>query len=206
MRATLDMVRGQGGAEAILQVDDDNLGAVALYRQLGFERVAVRTSWTRPGYAEPPAYEPAPVDIRLRERGEWAAQLALARRVSPEGLAWGKPLRESDFRSTVLGFVDQVVTGRYVEHWVGISREQVIGSITVNTSPADGDRLNLLVHPAYAGQIERPLLARGLRRLGKRPWMARLDYNAEDESAAGVLRGLGFQAGRVLRWMRADLK
>jgi len=218
MQATLDHIRGQDGAEAILQVDDDNLGAISLYRQLGFARVTTRMNWTRPGYAAPPAYEPAPVDIRLRERGEWAAQYGLARRVTPEGLAWSKPLREADFRTTPLAFLDHLVTGRYVEHWVAQApptppaplpkREggDIVGSITVNTGTADGDRLQLLVHPDWRGKLERPLLARGLRRLGRRPWVARLEYDAEDGETAQVLRDLGFQGGRMLRWMRAELR
>lgn len=205
MQATLDFIRGQAGAEVILQVDDDNLGAISLYHQLGFARVTTRMNWTRPGYAEPPTFEPSPVDIRLRGRGEWAAQLALARQVSPEGLMWSKPLRETDFRTTPLAFLDQLVTGRYVEHWVAGKGAELVGSLAVNTGAADGDRLHLLVHPDYKGQVERPLLARGLRRLGRRPWVARLEYNAEDSEAARVLRDLGFQGGRLLRWMRADL-
>jgi L-amino acid N-acyltransferase YncA len=206
MQATLDSIRGQAGAAAILQVDDDNLGAINLYRQLGFGRVTTRMNWTRPGYAAPPAYEPGPVDIRLRGRGEWAAQLRLAQQVSPEGLAWSKPLREADFQTTPLAFLDQLVTGRYVEHWVAGTGPEIVGSIIVNTGIADGDRLHLLVHPDHKGKLERPLLARGLRRLGRRPWVARLEYDAEDSETARVLRDLGFQGGRILRWMRVDLK
>src|SRR5689334_932139 len=78
MRATLDMIRQQGGSEALLQVDDDNAGAVALYRGMGFQRVTTQTTWNRPAYSAPPNFRPAPFDIRLRGRREWADQWALA--------------------------------------------------------------------------------------------------------------------------------
>jgi len=218
MRATLDLIRSQHGTEVILQVDDDNLGAIALYRQLGFGRVTSRTNWTRPGHAAPPAYEPTQADIRLRARGEWAKQFSLAQRVVPEGLRWGHPLREADFRTTLFGFLDRLVTGRYQEHWVAVGRPaspthlpsadewRVVGSVTVDTAASNGDRIHLLVHPDHRGQLERPLLVRGLRRLGRRPWAARLEYSADDGEAARVLRDLGFQSGRVLRWMQVNLK
>jgi ribosomal protein S18 acetylase RimI-like enzyme len=226
MQATLDMLRGKGAAEVILQVEDDNLGAIFLYRQLGFGHVTTRMAWTRPGYTTSPAYEPAAdLHIRLRGHGEWAAQLALARRVSAEGLAWGKPLRETDFRPTALTVLGQFVSGRQVEHWVAIASRPteplagadpaashspwqtggLIGSLTVTTGATGSDRLDLLVHPDWRGKAEHPLLVRGLRRLGRRPWAARLEYNADDSHAARILRDLGFQGGRILRWMQARL-
>jgi hypothetical protein len=70
----------------------------------------------------------------------------------------------------------------------------------------DGDRLMLLVHPGYRGRLERPLLARGLRRLGRRPWSARMESDSDDGAATQALQELGFQVRRVLRWMRAALR
>src|SRR5712692_2165645 len=90
-RATLDLVRSRNGAEAILQVDDDNLAALSLYRQLGFLRVTTRTTWMRPGHLTPPEFQATPFDLRLRGTGEWAGQIALAAQVRPEGLTWTKP-------------------------------------------------------------------------------------------------------------------
>lgn len=214
MRASLDLVRSQGGSEAILQVDDDNLGAVSLYRQLGFARVTTRTAWTRAGYLGAPAFEPTSFDIRLRASGEWAQQLALAALVRPEGLAWGRALGVDDFRPGLRRQVEQFITARHDEHWVvaesqGTARRLPAGlaaSLSLHLGGPDGDRLTLLVHPKYRGQIERPLLVRALRRLGRRPWSARLEADSDDGALAQTLRGLGFQSGRVLRWMRAPLR
>jgi ribosomal protein S18 acetylase RimI-like enzyme len=214
MRATLDLIRSQGGTEAILQVDDDNLGAIALYRQLGFGRVATRTAWARPGYLGAPAFQPSPFDIRLRGPGEWPEQLALAALVRPEGLAWGQPLRADDFRPGLRRQMEHFFSARHDEHWVASEplrpaahRQPLLaGSLSLQMGGPDGDRLTLLVHPNYQGQLERPLLVRALRRLGRRPWSARLEANTDDEAAAQALSDLGFQPGRVLRWMRAPLR
>jgi ribosomal protein S18 acetylase RimI-like enzyme len=211
MRATLDQVRSQGGVEAILQVDDDNLAAVSLYRQMGFARVTTRTNWARAGYSTPPAFEASRFDVRLRGPGEWADQLALASLVRPEGVEWTQPLSASAFRPGLRKTIEQFFSGRTDEHWVVTDPDAaagvpLAGSLIISGGAADGDRLVLLIHPRYHGQLERPLLVRALRRLGNRPWPVRMDYDADDESAAAVLADLGFQSRRVLRWMRTDIR
>ena len=211
MRATLDLVRGQGGLEAILQVDDDNLAAVSLYRQLGFARVTTRTNWVRAGYSTPPAFEASRFDVRLRGPGEWADQLALASLVRPEGLEWAQPLSALVFRPGLRKTIEQFFSGRTDEHWVVTDPEApadlpLAGSLIITGGTGDGDRVVLLVHPRYHGQLEQPLLVRALRRLGNRPWPVRTEYDADDETTAAVLTNLGFQARRVLRWMRADIR
>jgi ribosomal protein S18 acetylase RimI-like enzyme len=213
MRATLDLIRSQGGNEAILQVDDDNLPAVTLYRHLGFARVTTRTTWVRAGYTTPPAFQASPFDVRLRAAGEWADQLVLAALVRPEGLEWAQPLNGSVFRPGLRKTIEQFFSARTDEHWVvtdplvpAAGATGLAGSLVISGGVADGDRLTLLVHPRYAGRLERPLLVRGLRRLGQRPWPVRAEYNADDDSAAAIFADLGFQTRRVLRWMRTEIR
>jgi ribosomal protein S18 acetylase RimI-like enzyme len=206
MQATLDFIHSRSGAEVILQVDDDNLGAIALYRRLGFERVTAHTHWTRPyGLAAPP-HRPSPFDIRPRSPLEWAEQLALASLVRPAGLAWNQPLRPIIFRPAIRKQLESLLTGQMEEHWVVRANEQVAGSLIIRIGWGDGDRLILLVHPDWRGQLEQPLLARGLRRLAPRPWPVRIEHPAGDEPASTALREFGFQPGRTLRWMRVDVK
>jgi predicted N-acetyltransferase YhbS len=214
MRATLELVQRQGGRAVILQVDDDNLGAVALYRGLGFGRETTQTTWLRPGYLPPPEFARTPFNLRLRGRHEWRDQYALAALVRPEGLNWGHPLAASDFQPGPRRWMDNFFAGRYEEQWVapdplprspGASPTALAGSLSIQVGGGEGDRLTLLVHPAYAGQLEAPLLTRGLRRLGRRPWSVRLDYPTDADEVTPVLQQLGFQNRRVLRWMRLKL-
>lgn len=206
MRATLDLIRSRHGAEAILQVDDDNLGAIALYRQMGFEHVTAHTHWTRPHRLPAPPNEPSPFDVRLRSRLEWADQLALASLVRPAGLAWNQPLRPALFQPILWKRIESFFTGQTEEQWVVRVNEKLVGSLTARANVNDGDRLVLLVHPDYRGQLERPLLQRGLRRLAPRPWAVRLEHPADDAPASDALRALGFQPGRTLLWMRVDVR
>jgi ribosomal protein S18 acetylase RimI-like enzyme len=205
-QATLDLIRSLGGTEAILQVDDDNLGAIELYRRLGFSHVTTVTSWARPAHTPAPPHQPAPFDIRLRAPREWAEQLALAALVRPSGLAWDRPLHARDFAPDLIKRLDQFLNGQAEEHWVVEVQNRLVGSLMVRLNIGEGDRLTLLVHPDYGGQLERPLLVRGLRRLAPRPWPTHIEHPADDEGATRVLKEMGFQPRRTLRWMQVQVR
>ncbi len=203
VRATLDLLRQRGARQALLQVDDDNLAAIELYRRLGFESVAVHSLWTRPPHFTVPPPAPSPFDIRLLEPRAWAAQFELAGQVRAEGLAWDHPLRPADFRPSAWRWLAGWLNGDLDEHWAVSDGGRLIGSLTVRTDLAEGDRLIVLVQPDHQGQLERPLLAHGLRRLGSRPWAVRVEHPTDDVPAARILNELNFHVTRTLRWMRA---
>jgi ribosomal protein S18 acetylase RimI-like enzyme len=206
MQATLDFIRGQGGAEVMLQVDDDNLGAISLYRQLGFTDVRTQTAWRRAATDPVPLHAPSPFDVRLRASSEWRAQLALAQQARPDGLQWNEPLTPQPFRPSLWNWVNDFFAGEADEHWMVEQHDQIIASLIVHFGATGGDRLTVLVHPAWAGQVERVLLVRGLRRLAHRPWPVNVDYATDDEAASAALRALDFQPGRILRWMKAEIR
>lgn len=207
MTATLDHIRARGGSRVILQVDDDNLGALELYHRLGFVPVTTRHTWHRPARAVVPAHEPARVDIRPQAADEWRTVYALAEAVRPEGLAWNRPLQPGDFHGHWLRWLERLLNGEAEERWVAVTHhDQLVGSLWLQGGLPNGDQLTLLAHPAYQGQVERPLLIRALRRLGARPWAARIEHPAADQYVNDLLREFGFRILRTLRWMTKDLR
>lgn len=207
MRAALDYIRTQGGREASLQVDDDNLGAIELYRRLGFTPVATHITWTRPGRAPVPGPWPAAYDVRPRADREWLDELNLAELVRPEGLAWNRLPHPADFRPNGWRRLDQFFSGQAEEHWVAVTgADRLVGALILLSGLADGDRLTLLTHPAVRGQVERPLLSRGLRRLSPRTAQIRLEHPAGDPAAEAALREFGFTAARTLRWLKLGVR
>jgi ribosomal protein S18 acetylase RimI-like enzyme len=203
MNATLEYIRKQGGRAVILQVDDENSGAFDLYRQLGFAHLTTRRQWSRPSRSFVPALEPSRFDIRLRGDREWLEQLNLAELAHPHGLAWNRPLSLSEFKPSGWRRAQMFFNNEADEHWLATTeREQVAGSVVVLTGRPEGDRLVLMVHPAFRGQVERALLVRGLRRLGARPWSLRIEHPAEDTYVNDLLTDFGFGVTRALRWMR----
>jgi len=206
MLATLKHIRQQGGRAVILQVDDENLGAFELYRQLGFAHLTTRRQWSRSGRSFVPAHEPSRFDVRLRDDREWLEQLNLAELAHPYGLAWNRPLSLREFQPSTWRRVQMFFSGEADEHWLATTeREQVAGSLLVQTGRPEGDRLALMAHPAFRGHVERALLVRGLRRLGARPWSTRMEHPAEDVYVNDLLTDFGFAVTRTLRWMRLTI-
>lgn len=208
MKATLDLIHNQGGVTVMLQVDDDNLGAIELYRRLGFAGFTTQTAWTRPALMPAPEWPQTDLLIRPRRPGEWAEQMALARRVRPEGFLWNQPLRATDFNPTPGMQLDQWLAGQTQEHWVAEAPQtrQLVGTLIVRVNYPEGDRLILCAHPDFNGRVEKPLLAEGLRRLAGRPWVARIEHSADDAPTAEVLREYKFEPGRTLRWMKLTMR
>ncbi len=204
-RAAIALARSQEGRSAILQVDDDNLAAVDLYRSLAFVPMTTRTVWHRsPGPV--PRYPRTEFDVRPRRGGDWKDQYSLARQAMPEGLAWNQPLRPSDFRPSLSQSFSVFFNGQSREDWVvRESGGRLIGSVTTLTNDGGYDTLSVLVHPDRQGQIEQALLVRALRRLGRRPWPAGLEYPSGVQSSEAVFEGLDFQPGRKLLWMKVIL-
>jgi GNAT superfamily N-acetyltransferase len=201
--AALGLARKQGGQVALLQVNHDNAAALALYTQLGFARYGSRTEWARYGGSVPP-YQPTPaVEIRPRQSGHWPEEYNLACQVCPEGLDWMHPLQASQFRPALLRTLGRLLVGQGEERWVALVRGRLVASLIIASNPGESDHLTLLLHPEWRERVAQPLLVRGLRRLGHRPWPVRIDHPPHAETE--TLRNLGFSAGRTLVWMRQNL-
>jgi ribosomal protein S18 acetylase RimI-like enzyme len=205
-RGTLDLIRRKHGRRALLQVDDDNLPAQRLYEKVGFTRLTTRAHYTRASHSQPPDYRPSRFEIRLQDERDWMAECDLARLVSPEGLTWGHALRVSDFRIGLGRKLMNVLSGTQEERWAAYTAENhLVGAMRVVLGSPEGDQLRLLIHPALRGQVERPLLTRGLRRVGVRPWPLHLECQAGNSELASLLTEFGFVRRRCLRWMAMDL-
>ena len=201
--AAVDLARRQGGETALLQVNHDNVGALELYAGLGFQRFGARTEWVRHS-GTPPPYAPTPgLDIRPRRREQWVDEYRLATGVCPEGLDWVRPLRPDDFRPSVARSLARLASGKGEERWTAMAGNRLVGSLIMVASPGESDHFTLLLDPEFREQAARPLLVRGLRRLGSRPWPVRLDHSPHDQ--VDTLQSLGFAAGRTLVWMRRRL-
>lgn len=195
------LAQQRGGKELVLQVDSDNVGARALYDQLGFETVATRSSWamTRwPGQAiaTDPHFQP-------RADDEYEAHWALVQSSLQEGLVWPFPLRPEIFqvepKSRIFGI-------RRQRHWAWHNDAgRAVGFLTAAlANDSRYWRFILVVESDHRGQIEGSLVEHALPHLEDLALPIVMEYppGPADDS----LRALGFDFERTLTWMRLELK
>jgi ribosomal protein S18 acetylase RimI-like enzyme len=192
--------QGRGAKEIILQVDQGNEAARALYRSLGFSASPPRTTWSG-RIASLTLLPGALLNVRRREQGEWREQWRLAQVLHPEGLIWPFPPSAGYFReqrwSQRLGL-------RFERHWVFSEADRVAGSASLRWGVDTGTlRMILLVDHAHREKIEGDLISAALRQLDRTNDSITLDYPAG--VAESTLRQLGLVERRQLVWMQLKL-
>lgn len=189
-----DELAKKAGADAIyLQVERHNKAALSLYRSMGYQHLATRTTWRRPR-GLPWSGAGRGQAVRVRHATEWTQQWKLAERVSPEGLIWPYPLEPGYFRPAGIGrYFGREATLHLVRQEAG----QLIASLSAYGTTVK--RFVLLVDPALQGQIEEGLLSQALGRVHAKQRSIVMDYPSD--VAVETLRSLGFREERALTWM-----
>lgn len=215
LEAALDHVERQGGREILLQVKEKNEGAIRLYESLGFLTSGSITSW-RSSYSRVVAL-PVPVSERSPDRfggfllrplrsSEWQAAWQLDCASLHPGLNWPVPLARDAYRRSIFRRLDNLVNGRGVETWVAEDNSgAMVGLGTILSEWGRAHTLSLRVLPGWRGQVERPLLAKLLRRLrhlARRE--IRMEHDADDEVTNRLLREANFLPRLTLVVMRFD--
>lgn len=216
MELAIDKIEGREGREIMLQVEESNTPAIALYAQLGFDTIGSITSW----YGSYSRMAPLPLNpdesgagaagsifLRPLRRGEWAAAWRLDRASLHPDLNWPEPLSRDAYKMGFLRWLSNFFNGRRAETWVARSREdEMVGLATILSEWGRAHTLSLRVHPAWGGRIERVLLAKLLRRLQYLPRRnLRMDHPAGDAVTTGLLREANFNARRTLTFMKLEL-
>ena len=210
MHAVTSAVKTRGGRTILLQVVKDNDSAIDLYRSLGYVGLGHMSTWysstSRLRRLDPPGGQPA-VDIRPLPARRWRDAYALDTACVPADLNWPEPLRPDAYRQTWWQRLSDVMNSRLFETWaVTDSRDRLVGLTAISGQWGRPHLVTLRVHPDYAGQLERPLLAKAVRRLQNMPRRnVRVDQPDNDTVANALLTEANFAVQRTLTHMRLDL-
>ncbi|MEM7332496.1 MAG: GNAT family N-acetyltransferase [Chloroflexota bacterium] len=208
MVAVTQQVKKQKGREILLQVVKSNTAANMLYQSLNYDRLGSITSWyTNLSRIRRIGVEPHMPEIRELRSKEWREAYRLDTSVLSPQLSWPEPPDPNMYKFGIFDKLANFLNGRQIETWVTRDNSQNLtglGSIV-----SEWGRLHhaaLRVHPDYQGQLERPLLAKLVRRLHYLPRRnIRLDHPDDDEIVNRLLKEANFQPQRTLTHMKLEL-
>lgn len=209
MQAITSSVRSRGGRDILLQVVKTNQPAIDLYESLGYRRIGNLTTWHAPATRLrpiPDGDERLPEIVPLPNR-RWRDAYALDVAAVPADLNWPEPLLPDAYRRMWWQRAGDFMNGRQVETWMAAEGGALTGVVTIASEWGRSHLLSLRVRPDHQRQLERPLLAKALRRLqylSRRS--ARIDHPEADEMTGQLLQEANFTVQRTLTHMRLDLR
>jgi len=198
--AALEWTQKRRVAAVWLQVRDDNLPAIQLYKSVGFVERARRTTWTvLPNDLR--GITPAGIRIVHQKARHWKLHSQWLRENYPDELFWYWPLRRSAFSPGVFSKVANFFTETHIRHW-GVERKgRLLGMLSWKTTATYADQLWLAAPPENEDLVLQALLPYiHWREHAQRP----LSIDIPVGRAVNTLREAGFRFSSTLVWMEIE--
>lgn len=208
MQAVTSSVKRRGGRVILLQVVKENQPAIDLYKNLGYTSIGNIVTWyaTRSRIRQIPYGEDRPVNphIDLLPSQRWREAYQLDTAHVHRDLNWPEPLQPDAYRRTMWQRAMDFMNNRQWETWVTMDSEgHFSGLANITCEWGRNHMFTLRVHPDWAGQLERPLLAKMIRRLQYLPRRnVRLDHPEADGYTGELFKEANFSIQRILTHMR----
>jgi GNAT superfamily N-acetyltransferase len=182
-----------------LHVRADNPGAIALYRNLGFQELARRTLWqAKPDRNITPIQEPA-FTFAKRSTQDWPQQVAWLNRVYPDLMAWYQSMPWRSLRPGLGSLIYRFIMEYDVRHWVAHTDGALSAILSWQAMTDKSDRLWAAVPPEGSGHALTGLLLHARRNL---PWRQTLTLDYPDGEYNASIEAAGFHQQRTLLWMK----
>ncbi len=200
-----------GAVGVVLQVYQDNLPALRLYTNLGFQEAAGETDLRLEAVKSVAFLDTPSYHFRPWRPVDGQAVYELARLVTPPEQQWLKPVQAGKYRLSWwirLGrWLADLVAGRRVYRLVALKDDRLVAMLMVEMAFRRGDHfLALLVHPDHAGQVEAVLISRALHMLNAiPPKPVGVTVEKGHTSTLKALQDYGFEEKRTLLTLRKDL-
>jgi ribosomal protein S18 acetylase RimI-like enzyme len=198
----LDHARQRGIRSTWLHVREENEPAIKLYRSLGFQERARRTTWVSDGKVsqEEPAKaaNPPRVTVGFRRAKDWNIQQAWLQRLYPAEVTWHLSLKQAWLRPGFRGFLYRTFNDINLRQWSAWQEDDLLGVLTWNSSLSYADSIWLATDEENEDTAAYTLLRYAKQQLSpKRPLS--LDFPAAQ--AREAIQGAGFHAHQTLIWM-----
>ena len=186
-------------SEIWLHVRDDNPGAIQLYRELGFQEVARRTTWQ----ASPEhrlVLPDADISIVPRHSRFWPFQQSWLQRLYPPALSWYQSWNINALRPGLWNWFYLLFVDFNIKQWAAVRNNDLLATLT--WMPQGGRSESLFASTGFTEASRdalTSLLIHARRTITYPPYLT-LDYPAEEMTDA--ILAAGFQRRRTLLWMR----
>lgn len=210
MKQVETLVQQRGGNHILLQVVKQNEAAINLYKTLNYTTIGSMTQWStsvsRLRRLELNLEQAGP-PIREIRRQEWREAYALDRQTLHNDLHWPEQLKPDAYKTGFLISVGNFLNGRQSEIWViGNAQNKLVGLARIKSEWGRSHELTLRVHPSWQSRLERPLLAKLIRRLQSMSRRSvQIEHPDDDELVNALLQESNFQPRRTLTHMRLNL-
>ncbi|TEU13072.1 MAG: GNAT family N-acetyltransferase [Anaerolineales bacterium] len=211
MQAAIGLARGRGGESVTLQVRADNVPALKLYRDLGFEALMGTTELQLEKVGQVTFVPAEGFTLRQRDYSEWRKEYELAQAATPASEQRARPIREEDFRKgfgdRIVDGLDDIFAGRRTWRLAVDEADRFVATLTVRASWLLGRHgLKMMVHPDYRGQVEEMLVTQALALLGNYLGQGvAVKMSASHQEAIETLKRYGFVEEKTLVQMRLNL-
>lgn len=199
--AALEFTRKKGISFVWLQVNEENPGAIQLYKDFGFKERARRTTWHSAPHI-PSVKLPASVIVGPRRSEDWHTQCQWLELVYPKKLRWHLTIRNRLLKPGLLGAFNRIFNEKNIRQWSAKQRGDLIGTVSWQSSYAQADWLWLAVSPQHKELAILSLLPHVQKSLPKHRVLA---LNYPTGMAVSAFESVGFRPHQTLLWMHASL-
>jgi ribosomal protein S18 acetylase RimI-like enzyme len=213
MDASLELAKEYKAEAVSLHVRANNLPARKLYESLHFREIT-GIAFLRATRVPRVALQPLPAAVRLRPRhftsqeSEQIYHLAIA--ATPPAVQKEWPLTQSRFHVSHLArsgsFLRCLIGGSPSAYWLAEDGRRVVAALTVVPGGwGQTHDIQLIVHPDWRGDLEKPLLSHALTYLYR--WRQRglaIKHPTDHPQAIKAYTELGIKEEQTLLWMKRE--
>jgi GNAT superfamily N-acetyltransferase len=196
-QAALEKSRERHASATWLQVRQDNQAALGLYRGLGFDARAIRTTWVAKPGSLAGDFEPGLWATHRKSR-HWSRQKMWLDQNYPPALRWHFPLQMMAMRPGVGSALYRLFEEVEFHHWAVQRERELLGVLSWQPTRGYADHLWLAAPQEHEDAVLRTVVPY-IRRDWKLTRPLSMDYDAG--RAVGTLHQVGFEPKVTLVWM-----
>jgi ribosomal protein S18 acetylase RimI-like enzyme len=198
-RRALQAAHERSSQEIWLHVRDDNLGAIALYEELGWQQKVRRTSWRV--QADQPVEPPAQgMQVLNRPASDWGRLSEWFERAYPQAIRWYHRTYWEAFRPGLWRSFQRFLGDLSLREWSAYHDGRLEGALIAELHPGRGVHLWAAIPPGGDGALQALLLQ--ARSVVSPRLNIYFEFPAEE--GAEAIQRAGFSPNRTLIWMKAE--